>query len=538
MKTTLLYSLLAVLLTLQEWVPVMAQPFRSFQPPDPTPWNLRAFNPISAVTPSAPQALADLEKLVSKGTLFYTFASHTNPDLEEQGTGFLIRTDPNKSYVCMVTAGHVMTEAGISPSAGIISPEQVYFNYVRNRAEVYTNANSTEINDDLSLTYTGMRLMPMALFAMEYTPTNQMDYALLGIPKVLLPASYYQIPYSFPAALTIPTTLGSSLFSIHHAASLPQRVSELSSAYADPAGAQANHGIATATNAWDTRFWSYGGFQHGASGAALIQPYAPPAPLALQPMAIGLVASGPNNAQMPYFSTLPAATQQVALSDISKWYTRMSKLASFQSAIRQYCGLTDAEQQVGLSATNTQIIPSQAQTLTGVSNIQTALGRISYSLGTNSYQHILSNADIIMKSFSLSGTHLLIHVGAGNTISLEDGFSVQADNTVSMVLSSFSNKLLGSTARQAAQSLDSPPSLFTVFPNPTNGWLTISPPNGDELYSYQLLDSQGKVLVEELTPTPGVRQLQLKTNLPNGSYLLKIQSQNHKSEVHKVILNQ
>lgn len=76
----------------------------------------------------------------------------------------------------------------------------------------------------------------------------------------------------------------------------------------------------------------------------------------------------------------------------------------------------------------------------------------------------------------------------------------------------------------------------TVFPNPTQGLLNLElSGTEDSVLNYHLYDLQGRLLRQEVLRNTSA-QIQLD-NLPSGTYLLRIQSENIPLKIFKIIRN-
>lgn len=439
--------------------------------PDPTPYNLKHFNPYpNPLPPTTSPNLITMQRLVSKGVAYLNteyFGLYS--DLLGAGTGFLIRTDADRDYVCMLTTGHGVNSAATVGDNQFVFFGQVAFNYLRtlnstdldSGQEWYNNTappNQTNVNVNITYEYRFGAVCPIFISRDPANPPNfgnpDDDYALVGLPRRYLPLGQeiYEMGYDFPTNLSIPSTLDESLFSIHHAKRLPQRVSSVTNAYTAVPGIPDNivHSVATDLNQWSIGLFYTGGSQGGSSGAPLIQPNNG------EPLAIGVLTQGisADNSLANFPGETPTIKNyRLNSGDISDWYVFFQRLSTpeLRQAIQEHCTSDETKRKEGRLYTPW---PNSLSTANTVINTLGALNDIvkTVSMNGQNYQAGVFGGQVTLRGLQGQALNILsnfVSLHSSKDILVEPEFSFMATEASGLILDHFFS-LIGGTQQLAA----------------------------------------------------------------------------------------
>jgi hypothetical protein len=135
------------------------------------------------------------------------------------------------------------------------------------------------------------------------------------------------------------------------------------------------------------------------------------------------------------------------------------------------------------------------------------------------------------RSHELQAFHLdILQLDLGN-ISLANSVISSIDPVHMPGVSYFKNKISEPSDSKVLSAMDNP---LSIYPNPSSQYFTIEW-KGAENGEAQLLDIQGRVL-QRLTLSQGIGILNTDGHLPNGMYLIRVQSGQGEVRTQKVLL--
>lgn len=520
--------LLPVALKAQPWVTI-------FAPPPAVPFNLRAYNTYYLPFPTA---MDQMERNISDATAALRTLRPDSASLSS--TGFFVKTDEKKPYLCLVTAAHSFMSNN-TPTPRTVFLEAIGYKYRRMQREQFG------INPTAAVEYSIRASSTYTVLAAGLSSINNIcedDYAIIAIPKWEVPPGVrvFELPYQFIAGdLAVPATAAEKLIMIHHSLGLPQRISELWNDYPDVTRNQ--HRIVQSginNKFWTIGYWNNGSISTGASGAALISTKNG------QPTAIGI---NTNSIQLSGFDS--PAILFAAQNDYGKWKSAAYKLSNIASVIREKCGCTDSA-----AATGRGYVPVKLDAPTSVSLFsQRDLELASIVFGAENpatatwYYNHTGNITI---TAALKDIRANIHAWQGAVI-LKPGFDASASNGAELVIGTGSFYVSGSASplvgkhgtitgfeaaidtkatTVAAEGSLKTQQLFKVYPSPTKGIINIAPGLNGKAYTIRITDILGKEIFKENTAAPGNRQIDISSKITaGGTYLLQVQVKGEASPV-------
>ena len=534
--------------------------YAQFVFPDPTPWHLQQFRADD------PSVTSFNQRMAAKGIIMIRSFFSLGADIS---TGFIVKTDPKKSYLCMVTTAHGLLSAGNHRNF-LDNILRIIFRYQRNGGdEFYANTHTNERNLMNGITYSSSYLGKLGHFLAEcqFDPNNANpnflaksgnDYAIIKVPKELFPIGMevYQFPYSrsFVPPAVPNTSRKNDLFILHHSDALPLRISPLF----DGGCGDVLTGKYNIVNSLDHNnhfkawYLNKGEISPGSSGAPLIQ-IINGWPVALAINSKGYFWDNVMGPPDPLYMQLPQDIRAELQQANRSWISSSFKLAAIQDLLDKHCKCDDGD-----TATykGRLTIPNPAATLEQTLDVDavaklaasvTPFCNIPFGKTTSSCQDIVhKTTDITMRGFTIEpgknplivfAENAAIHLTANGNTSFEiktgaEVYMFATQNSVAATAAAFVNKSasqpkeagftnIAPVVTASGQPLQA--QQFKVYPSPTKDIINITPGTYHKPYTLRITDITGNEIFKEHTPVVGNRQINIAAKITSGgTYLVQV----------------